>query len=302
MSFRARLLLPVVATVAAACVAGLPRAASAQRAPAPVPAANGGGRGAAANAAPAALLAERQRLRGELGRVQAEIDRLKASDRGLRDDYRLRARMADAEALARRLTAIDAQLGAAPPAPRPQPGIEPGASPSDGPAELEAKADILSDEARRVQLQIDALRARGEQLRGREELRRRSGQLERDPFAPLEGSKRRVVTGTGSASASSPPRSSGSVASPSDHVAGAMATPTTPPPSLGGPASGPSASVRDLVDADTLAEIRRLEQNGSPASSLEAIDRAVKALDAKARRLDAQSKALRDRARAGAGR
>src|SRR5512142_763467 len=49
-----------------------------------------------------ALVSERQRLRGELERVNAEIDSLKRSSR-VQDDYRLRRRMADAEALARRL-------------------------------------------------------------------------------------------------------------------------------------------------------------------------------------------------------
>ncbi len=57
-------------------------------------------------------LAERERLRADLARVQAEIDRLKAGGPGLRSDYVLRARLADAEALARRLTELDAQIKA----------------------------------------------------------------------------------------------------------------------------------------------------------------------------------------------
>src|SRR4051794_19399173 len=58
-----------------------------------------------------ALLTERQRVRAELERTNADIDALKRSKRGLREDYRLRERLADAEALARRLTALDARLG-----------------------------------------------------------------------------------------------------------------------------------------------------------------------------------------------
>src|SRR5581483_9744303 len=57
-------------------------------------------------------LVERERLRADLGRVQAEIDRLKAAGPGLRNDYVLRARLADAEAIARRLTELDAQIKA----------------------------------------------------------------------------------------------------------------------------------------------------------------------------------------------
>src|SRR5262249_62407165 len=54
-------------------------------------------------AARAALLAERERLRVDLARANAEIDALKRANRSLRDDYKLRARPADAEALAPRL-------------------------------------------------------------------------------------------------------------------------------------------------------------------------------------------------------
>src|SRR5262245_22449758 len=58
-------------------------------------------------AAPAAsadaLAAECARLREQLERTNAEISALKRGDRGVRDDYRLRKKMADAEALARQL-------------------------------------------------------------------------------------------------------------------------------------------------------------------------------------------------------
>src|SRR6478609_5158846 len=58
-----------------------------------------------------ALQAQRARLRAELDKVNAEIDALKRAGRDVRDDYRLRARLADAESLARRLMDIDARLG-----------------------------------------------------------------------------------------------------------------------------------------------------------------------------------------------
>src|SRR5947209_3067268 len=70
-----------------------------------------GADGAPAAAGDVTLTAERARLRAQLDRVNAEIDALKRSTRGVGDDYRLRARLADAEALARRLIDIEARLG-----------------------------------------------------------------------------------------------------------------------------------------------------------------------------------------------
>ena len=48
------------------------------------------------------MQAERARLRVQLDKVNAEIDALKRAGGSVRDDYRLRARLADAESLARR--------------------------------------------------------------------------------------------------------------------------------------------------------------------------------------------------------
>jgi hypothetical protein len=144
----------------------------------------------------AALVAERQRVRGDLERANAEIDALKRSGRGLREDYRLRERLADAEALARRLTELDARLGGAAAPAAHDHGAEPRVSPADGPAELDAKADILADQAQRLAARGDQLLGRARDLRDRQTLRRRVGQMERDPFSPLEGSKRRAMTGT----------------------------------------------------------------------------------------------------------
>lgn len=144
---------------------------------------------------------ERARLRTELDRVNAEIDGIKRGQRSVRDDYRLRTRLADAEAIARRLTEIEARISRLDGKPDATTtpmrlGAAPGAAPTDGPAELEAKADILADQSRRLAAQAESLTVRLGQVKGRQELRRRAGQLERDPFAPLEGSKRRAVSGT----------------------------------------------------------------------------------------------------------
>jgi hypothetical protein len=149
------------------------------------------------SAARAALVAERQRVRAELERANADVDALKRADHTLRDDYRLRARLADAEALARQLTSLDARLGGAPTARGPSSwsiSSEPRAAVTDGPAELDAKADILNDEARRLTTRADLLLGRARDLKARQALRRRVGQMEHDPFSPLEGSKRRAMT------------------------------------------------------------------------------------------------------------
>lgn len=283
----------------------------------------------------AALLAERQRVRADLEQANAEIDALKRSVRGLRDDYRLRARMADAEALARRLTVLDARLGGASALPSPAwPSAEPRALPTDGPAELEAKADILSDQARRLSERGDALLSRARDLRARQNLRRRVGQMERDPFSPLEGSKRRAMAsgtanppretagggstvgstnnpgptftsdtkGSGAPAApaidsTSPPPSSTPGAAPTTTTPGARAVGSVPIPTTS-PSGGLalSAQLRDLLDPATLAEVQRLEATGGATNGFEALERAAAALKARAQRLSEQAAAVRAKA------
>jgi hypothetical protein len=249
----------------------------------------------------AGLEGERRQLRLRLAAVNAEIDALKSADRGLRDDYRLRARLADAEAIARRLIELDAQLPARAPAAGPAAAahrhdVEPAAAPTDGPAELDAKADILADQSRRAQAQLQALQARAEQLSRRQELRRHSGQLEHDPFAPLDGSRRRAVT-----SAALIPR--GSYSPPinaASSITGAAPTPQVDRSSAPPPASSaaPPVYLRSPVDADAPAEVRQLEDDGGASSTnVEAIRRAIAALTLRARHLDAEAQALRERAR-----
>jgi hypothetical protein len=184
-----------------------------------------------------ALLAERQHVRGELERVNAEIDALKRSGRGLREDYRLRERLADAEALARRLTDLDARLGVSHGAATalPAPGDEPRALPADGPTELDAKADILADQARRLAARADVLLDRAHDLKARQTLRRRVGQMEHDPFSPLEGSKRRAMAGAATAGAFA----SAPVGKPVPAVAPGI---VGPPGAIGGGTSTPSAN------------------------------------------------------------
>jgi len=202
-----------------------------------------------------ALQVERQRLRTELDRVNAEIDGIKRGQRGVRDDYRLRTRLADAEAIARRLTEIENRInrlaGKSDTSVPLRVGAEPGAAPTDGPAELEAKADILADQSRRLEAQAETLTVRLTQIKGRQELRKRAGQLERDPFAPLEGSKRRAVTGTGTGTVSGGAPNGNAKTTDRGNGApiGTETTPTAPGPGMtstptvggAGPAVAPAA-------------------------------------------------------------
>jgi hypothetical protein len=276
---------PIAAT--ALVLAAALSAASAQAAPGP----------GAPEGDRAALTAERARLRDELDRVGAEVDALKKAHRGVGDDYRLRARLADAEALARRLIDLEARLGLQAPAGKPAP--LPVAEPTDGPADLGAKADILNDRSRRVRGQADALNRRIAELKGRQELRRRVADLDRDPFAALEGSKRRVVSvaaPTTPVSASDHGGSGPQAPSVSTGPQTGIAPPTTPIIAPNGSVTAPpmlAVELRDLLDPTTVADIRRLEGTKAPSGSLPALERAVAALRAQADALDAQARAMR---------
>ena len=224
-----------------------------------------------------ALAAECARLRIELERANAEISSLKRGDRGVRDDYRLRRRLADAEQLAKQLTAAEAELrrlrGPAPTAPIPaSPKLEPG----DAPGVLEARADVLSDQARRLSQQAAGIERAATQLQTRQTLRRRAGQVERDPFGSMDGSKRFIIVrgqtdtkggnpttlsgtptptgGAESATGSPGPTGGGGTGSSSPT---SVAPPTAPPPTAPGmapradaPADAPAVRADPRFDAD----------------------------------------------------
>jgi hypothetical protein len=283
---------------------------------------------AAATPSNDALAAERTRLRTELDRVNAEIDTLKRTG-GVGDDYRLRARLADAEGLARRLIEIESRLGIRAGAPAAaKPLAPPTAARTDGPADLDAKADILADQSRHLRAEADALGARAKEIKRRQDLRRRSAELDRDPFAAMEGSKRRVASATGqgfvpgadSAKASlSPPianpglttsSGSGGPIQTATNSSGASQQPmgagtfsgsthndaATPLTTASAPAEGGLAvQLRDMLDTATLADIRRLEVR-SPGGSTQALDRAAVALRARAADLDARARTMRAQA------
>lgn len=324
----ARTTIFFLGVAAAACA--LPRAVSAQGGPAPALSAD-------------RLAAECAWLRAELDRTNAEISALKRTSRGFRADYRLRQKMADAEALARRLTAAEVHLGrlrGAPPA-APQPPLPANsagvvaAAPGDGPIELEAKADLLSDMARKVTAEADVLARTAGQIRVRQTLRRRAGDLDRDPFAGLDATRRNIALGvpraqsvqtggsqetaTTTSTSGPPPQFSGDSATRSTAGAPAPTTATVgavsiPPlsttatttthalpvaPSAGAPPP-PTAAItmrlRALIDPATLAEVQRIEPAGQPLASAHALERAAAALRAKAKAIEAQAAALRAKA------
>lgn len=261
---------------------------------------------------------ERARLAAELDRANAEIDALKRSARGIRDDYRLRNRMADAQALARRLTELDARAARLYPAATSPSGggawpTELPASASDDRADLEAKADILTDQAGRLTAEANRIEVRVRELRGRRELRRRAGQLERDPFSPLEQAKGRIVITTGrtlvSPSSENKTSGGGTVSGPSDpgDSRGATGTPTTfTSPHGTGPSGSDgvlettgsvAAQLRTVLDPAALAEVRRLEAPGSAPSSIAALESALGTLRSRAAQLNHSAAALRARAK-----
>jgi hypothetical protein len=296
MSYRQLLRVSLLA------LAGGLATAPAARAAGGVPQTRPGPPAAAAPApAPTQLAQERAALARQLEQVNAEIDALKRA-RGVRDDYRLRSRLADAEALARRLIALDAKLGIRADGIH-TPGPEPTAAPTDSAADLDAKADILADQARRFRAQASTLAARADALKGRQELRRRAAELDRDPFGPMEGSRRRLASATttttslgGGRSASDAEKGAGpSVDGPSivstgnPTGAGATPAPASPAPVL----SGLSLQFRDLLDTATLADIRRLEGAGTASGTSQALLRAAAALRARADELDARAKGMR---------
>ena len=320
-----RLLGLAAGLLASAALAARPAAARAEAAVAP-----------AAEAAPnvEALRAERARLQGELDKANAEIDGYKRAGR-VGDDYRLRARLADAESLARRLMEIDARLGLRSGAPTaaPKPLAPPIAAPTDGPADLDAKADILADQVRRLRAQADSFGARARQVKARQDLRRRAGDLERDPFGPMEASRRRVASVAGTAApqqqngglgptfgpavpgtnvgsgasqsadrgtmpvfTTGPASPAGATTGPAISGAGtSVGTPPAPAPTAGPQEAAPSAQLHDLLDTATLADLRRLEGH-SAGTSPQALERAAAALRARAAELDARARAMRAQA------
>ncbi len=222
------------------------------------------------------------RLSAELDRVNAEVAALKRAGRSVRNDYRLGERMADAEALAQKVTQAEARLrklrgagesslgrGASisPPQPLPQ----------DGSVELEAKADLFSDQAKKLSGQADILASAAEQLRSRRALHRRAGAWDRDPFSGLESSKRNLGNSAqksansgltpGTSTSDSSPRGATSAPATPTVASGSAQSPTlsSPPPpplTIALPASGETsvATASPAPESATSAKSSPLSQ------------------------------------------
>lgn len=141
---------------------------------------------------PAAQKVEVEALKTRLGDLTHRIQILKREPRNVKSDFELRHKMADAEELGRRITALEKRWGHTDSAAEPS-MVLPQESPSDGPAERAAKADILLDQALRLTKKADRLRRFEIRLRQRDTLTRRMGRLQSDPFVALETSKRRLA-------------------------------------------------------------------------------------------------------------
>jgi hypothetical protein len=271
-------------------------------------------------------LADLQRLRADLARANAEVAELKRSERSVRADYRMRDRMADAEALAKKVTETESKLrvlgwvsadasSSRPNAPPPQ------VSSQDGSVELEAKAGLFADQAQKLDREADRLTKAAEELRSRRLLRRRAGAWDRDPFSGLESSNRSLASrsslpppssGNGSTTKGAGPTftltgdSSGATGSSSGAtiaipVAGpsseATASAKTSPQASGGALDRPAIDQRLYLDPTTAAELRQVLGGSGAASDPEALDRAASALRARARALQVQAQTLLQKSR-----
>jgi len=303
--------------------------------------AQSGAASVAAEPREAALRQKVATLRARLATLTTEIQALKKKSRTVAEDYRLRDKLAEADATGRSLTDAEAQLrrlpGAVPPAPQRLQATPsaPVARPGDGPLELDAKADILLDQAERFANEATRMEAQVAQSAHRDALRRRVRRIENDPFIAIEASKRNLVLSQqgpsrDDKSTNNDPESGGLVTgnptgggrattldgnpAPSGAPAnGPFTNPPTPENTAGRdstapmPATAPSFSgsdalfghavlppqFRTLLDPQTLAEVRRLEGVGTPASRAAALRAAVAGLRARAASLQQQAKTLR---------
>ncbi len=236
-------------------------------------------------------LMEFVRLRADLDRMNAEVADLKRGERSVRDDYRLRDRMADTEALAQKVTRVEARLRALGwtegPVARPSPPVAPPqALPQDGSLELEAKAGLFADQARKLDREATVLTGAANELRSRRALRRRAGAWDRDPFSGLESSKRSLAISTisqksvptNSAGADSTTRGATGTSSTqtaagapvnSAPVGGTSETAAVPPPTL----AVPGGAVSDTGAAPSVAPETAASSKTSPLTQNAGLDR-----------------------------
>jgi hypothetical protein len=208
------------------------------------------------------------KLRAQLARVNAEIAELKRATRSVRADYRLRDKMADAEALAQQLGRAEARLSAlgGPAATQPRTGTAPPlptASPRDGSVELEAKADLFSDRASKLVEQADQLTLAADRMRARKLLRQRAAAWDRDPFGGLESSKRNLAASPALAGSKLTGSGAGSPASPAASGTTTLGPANTTPLSVTAPPAAGAAASPAVVVTGVPAEPSRGSSAGS---------------------------------------
>ena len=118
--------------------------------------------------------------------------------------------------------------------------------------ELEAKADLLSDQARRFRAEADTLARAAEQIRARQALRRRAGAWDRDPLVGFEASKRIAVipaqsshttlATSGDSSGSSAATRGGATPTGDTKSGGSAVQGTATPATVDTPGSGPTSA------------------------------------------------------------
>jgi hypothetical protein len=182
------------------------------------------------------LVAECAELRAQLDGKTAEISALKRSDRSARQDYEVRQRMAEANDLARRLTTLESELArqAHGPAPVPSGATSPAAAPVEAAATLQARADLLSDEAHKLSERAAGMIRAAGQLRTRQVLRRKAANVERDPFASVDGAKRTLFVRGATANDSKATTGATEGAAPAGPTTTAGTPMPSPPPATPG--------------------------------------------------------------------
>jgi hypothetical protein len=212
--------------------------------------------------------------------VNAEIAQLKRADRSVRGDYRLRDRMADAEALAQRLGRAETRLHElerpAAPQPTPIPLVPPPqASPQDGSVELEAKADLFADQASKLEMQAEAFTHAADQLRTRKALRRRAGAWDRDPFAGLEASKRNVAASAAGQKSAVDTKAPATPATTGGATNGSATAGGSTPTTVSGPVLGPApgSTFDGAKGSSAVGAIESPASKSSPLAPTVGIDR-----------------------------
>jgi hypothetical protein len=138
-----------------------------------------------------------------------------------------------------------------------------------------------ADRVRQLLVEADALDRSATRLRGRQMLRRRAVDLERDPFAGIDGAKRNMALGPlRLAPDRLGPRMPGTSgpAPPPDAGLTAGATPT----------AAALLPMRTVLDTPSLAEGKRLEGAREPPADADALERAAADLRRQAQALQTQ--------------